>query len=79
MGWLIDRLKARWRRELIPGAQVCALLANIHRDSKKKSEPFTPSDFLPPEDDSVEQERKEPPIPAEVLTWVMQCGRFETN
>jgi len=26
---------------------IMALIANIHRDSKKQSKPFSPSDFLP--------------------------------
>lgn len=34
-------------------AQVCAVLANIHRDKKKRKKPFTVADFMPkggPED-----------------------------
>ncbi len=26
---------------------ICALLANIHRDPKRRSQPFTPDDFMP--------------------------------
>ncbi len=28
-------------------AMTCALLANIHRDKKKRSKPFLPDDFHP--------------------------------
>src|SRR5262245_10922803 len=28
-------------------ATVCALLANIHRDPKKRNNEFTPADFMP--------------------------------
>jgi len=27
--------------------QICAILANIYRDHKRKSKPFTPQDFMP--------------------------------
>jgi hypothetical protein len=29
-------------------AEAMALTANIHRDPKKRRQPFTPADFLPP-------------------------------
>ena len=30
-----------------PAALVCSVIANVNRDSKRRSEPFTPSDFMP--------------------------------
>jgi hypothetical protein len=35
------------RDQFGPAAVICALLANIHRDPDKRSEPFTALDFLP--------------------------------
>lgn len=44
-------------------AQICAVLAEINRDPKKRSEPFTPADFLPADDTqeelTEEQEKEE--------------------
>ena len=34
---------SRWE----PFASLLCLLANVHRDTKKKPTPFTPADFLP--------------------------------
>lgn len=44
---LVERYKEEqtwlnWRAAL-----VCAVLANIYRDTKRKSQPFTPEDFMP--------------------------------
>ena len=36
-------------------ARICSVLANIHRDSKKKKKPFSEDDFMP-----VKQEKKKP-------------------
>jgi hypothetical protein len=33
-------------QELMLG-QVCAVIANVHRDSKRRSDPFAPQDFMP--------------------------------
>ena len=44
---LSDRHEDAMRRALHPGAMVCSTLANLHRDPKKRPEPFTPADFLP--------------------------------
>ena len=35
----------RWRDDFRV-AQVCSLLAEIHRDRKKRSEPYTEKDFM---------------------------------
>ncbi|MEX2188444.1 MAG: hypothetical protein WD875_16670 [Pirellulales bacterium] len=39
----VARQTDRWNHT----AMTCALMANIHRDKKKRSKPFTPSDFHP--------------------------------
>lgn len=35
------------RRADIRSAQICCLLANIHRDTTKRKEPYAVSDFMP--------------------------------
>jgi hypothetical protein len=35
---------------------VCAIIANVNRDSKKKPEPFTPQDFMPQREQKPERE-----------------------
>lgn len=51
--------QANWRAGLITST-----IANVHRDSRKKPQPFTPEDFMPHErlattNDVAEQERIE--------------------
>lgn len=45
-------------------ATLCALLANINRDTDKKKEPFTVEDFMPIK--KVEDKPKEPKKPIDV-------------
>jgi len=40
-------LEAQEMREDFRAAQLCTLIANVHRDRDAKSEPFTPLDFVP--------------------------------
>lgn len=42
---MIDRYNADVERQDLRAALVCAVLANIHRDSKSRV--FTPADFMP--------------------------------
>lgn len=44
---LVKRHAAMERNALVGSAQICAMLANINRDEKKRPEPFTLMDFLP--------------------------------
>jgi hypothetical protein len=48
-GYLLGAWRERERRKLEGAAMICSLIANTHRDEKKKREPFTPADFLPPD------------------------------
>lgn len=34
-------------QQLYGSAMVCSVIANIHRDKRKRREPFEPADFLP--------------------------------
>lgn len=44
---LIDRHKENQEWQNWRAALICSILANIYRDPKKKSQPFTPEDFMP--------------------------------
>lgn len=39
--------KDEWERQCCGPAQICAALANIYRDPKKRKKPYTVSDFMP--------------------------------
>lgn len=43
---LRDELAEQHER-LVPAALICSVLANINRDPDRRSEPYTPADFLP--------------------------------
>lgn len=45
-GALGQRFNEKRNEELYGSAMICSMLANIHRDTKKRPEPFQPSDFL---------------------------------
>lgn len=51
----------------VRAASICSLLANIHRDTKKKREPFTIADFLLVYGDDVK-----PASPKKRQTWQEQ-------
>ena len=40
--WRFDQERADWR-----AGMVASVIANIHRDRKRRSKPFTPQDFMP--------------------------------
>ncbi|MCL5290562.1 MAG: hypothetical protein M1489_05995 [Firmicutes bacterium] len=44
---LVSRHMASQEREDYRAGMICAILANIHRDEKKRRQPFTPLDFIP--------------------------------
>jgi hypothetical protein len=35
------------RRDVYPAALICSIIANVHRDPDKRSEPWQPADFMP--------------------------------
>jgi hypothetical protein len=47
LGGLLDQLTERDRRRMVPAAMICSVIANVHRDSEQRSEPWTIQDFLP--------------------------------
>lgn len=57
--WMAD---ARRRDEWQHTSAVLAMLANVHRNPKKKPQPFTPADFNPL------AERKQPVVKTGVRT-----------
>lgn len=44
---LMERAAMRQRQDDLRTARICALLANINRDRKKRPQPFTELDFMP--------------------------------
>jgi hypothetical protein len=44
---LTERHTAAQQRGDFRAAQICALMANINRDSAKRAQPYGPSDFFP--------------------------------
>lgn len=44
--WLQDALVARERREDFRFGQVCAVLANVNRDKKRRNQAYKPGDFF---------------------------------
>lgn len=55
---LSDRFDSANRRQDFRFANLISVLANIHRDEKRKPEPFTALDFMPRYDDEPEEEPK---------------------
>jgi len=47
LGGLLDQLAERDRRQMVPAALICSVIANVNRDSEQRSEPWTIQDFLP--------------------------------
>ena len=46
---LVDQYKAKERAKSYRAAMICAVIAEVNRDRKKRKKPFTPEDFLPRE------------------------------
>ena len=45
--WHLKREEAKEERLDYRAALICSVIANVNRDSKKKSKPFQPQDFMP--------------------------------
>lgn len=45
--YLVERWQERSERDLFRSALICAVVAECHRDRKKRKKPFTPADFMP--------------------------------
>jgi hypothetical protein len=45
----VEVWKEREKRKDLRTARICAVLANCHRDKKKRPTPYTESDFMPRE------------------------------
>lgn len=59
VAYLVERYNTDMERQDYHAALVCAVLANINRDPKKKAEPFTVSDFMASSDHKEEPEKEE--------------------
>ena len=57
--WRIEYAARPWgeRRADIRSAQICSLLANVHRDKEKKPDPYTLQDFMPFEEKIEDEDR----------------------
>lgn len=44
---LVDRHNAALERADYRAGLICAVLANINRDPKRRSQPYEPADFMP--------------------------------
>lgn len=61
----MDERRAKQHADSYNAALICSVLCNINRDPKKKSDPFTPDDFLPRYENP---KPAKPPSPADVAT-----------
>ena len=71
---LAERYNINLERQDYHAALICALLANIYRDSDKKPEPFQPSDFMPQREMSGAVEQPQA-APHEELDDLLAFGR----
>ena len=86
---LLDQLAERDRRQMVPAAMICSVIANVHRDPEQRSEPWTIQDFLPgaksKEEEMIEwlealERGEEPqPDPAEVARFKRQMKATFSN
>lgn len=53
-----------WREDL-RAAKICAIIANVNRDEKRKPKPFSPADFMP--DFTQQYQPDKPPVSLEEL------------
>jgi len=51
----IEAFKALEKKQDFRTAQICAIIANVNRDSKKKRRPYQPKDFMPKEKEKRQQ------------------------
>lgn len=38
---------AEQKERMLPAALICSVLANCHRDTDRRQDPYTPADFMP--------------------------------
>lgn len=70
--------KGRQRAEWSRTAQLSALLANPHRDTKRHPEPFAASDFNPfAEPEAAKPKRRELKMKVSCLKWLCENGELE--
>lgn len=67
---LTERYKSAKRWLDYRAALVCAVMANMWRDTKKKREPFSPADFMP----EIETARKARQTPEQIFTTVQMLN-----
>lgn len=57
--WVYEQLEPFGEKgDYLRAGTLTALTANIHRDTKRKQEPYTPSDFIPDVEYAMLQEQK---------------------
>jgi len=49
---LVRRYKDEQRRSDYRSAMICSILAEINRDRKRRTKPFSPEDFMPKEEET---------------------------
>lgn len=67
----IDPIDARWRGDL-GAATIASLLANIHRNRKKRFSPFGVDDFMP--NFEMKQPRDPTLVYRELKAWAIMVG-----
>lgn len=66
-GHLLTALERKQRRDMVGHAMVSSVLAEIHRDRKARTTPFSITDFLPKDPDEVKEPEPE-------QTWTDQLA-----
>jgi len=69
---LAEQEWANWRT-----AMICCIIANAHRDRKKKTTPFKPSDFMPKKLESGKEMTDEEMLEVLKRTTVMLGGEVK--
>lgn len=62
-------LEASDRKQQFNAALICSVLANINRDPQKRSQPFSPQDFMPQAEEIQTDEQQ-----VKMLSIIFGCG-----
>jgi len=68
---MMEQASLRERRRFAGSAMICSIIANVHRDPEKKSEPWTPDDFMPGAEVKTKEE--------EMIEWLEALERGEAE
>ena len=72
----MDRYNYQFEWENVRFGQLCALLANIYRDTKKKNKPYTPGDFFPITLDKKKKTEIKKLSPEEAIEYLRRQNAF---